>query len=44
MAGARELLDEALGVRALVDVLQIGGVDLVTERGYDQPCRPTSCW
>ena len=32
VAGARELLDRALGVGAFADVLEIGGLDLVAER------------
>ena len=31
VAGARELLDRALGVRAFADVFEIGGFDLVAE-------------
>ena len=32
VAGARQLRDRALGIRALADVLEIGGLDLVAQR------------
>jgi hypothetical protein len=36
VAGLGELVDDALGVRALLDALDIAGLDLVAERGVDR--------